>query len=187
MVKFIKSSRLDLDWPSTNSEVVFVGRSNVGKSSFINALYSQNIAHVGKTAGKTRLINFFDVDGRYTAVDVPGYGFANRSEKEIIDFGTMMDNYFSKRDELKLVVMLVDIRHKPSNDDLDMMDFLRQHHKKVLIVANKSDKLSYSQSLKAIDLISKTLNVSKDQIIKTSSLKKDNIKEVRALIESIIL
>lgn len=187
MITYIKSSKLDLDWPKTSGELVFVGRSNVGKSSFINALYNQNIARVGKTAGKTRLINFFDVDGLYTAVDVPGYGFANRSAKEIIDFGTMMENYFSKREHLKLVIMLVDIRHKPTRDDLDMIDFLRQHHKKVLVVANKCDKLSYSQSLKALKLISETLNVDLKYIVKASALKKENMVEIRKLVENIVL
>lgn len=187
MVTFIKSSKLDSDWPSTEHEVVFVGRSNVGKSSFINALYNQNIAKIGKTAGKTRLINFFDVDGKYTAVDVPGYGFANRSERELIDFGDMMENYFSNRQHLDLVVMIVDIRHKPTKDDIEMIDFLRECHKKVLIIANKSDKLSYSQSLKSIDLISSTLDVPKKSIIRVSALKKENMQDTRTIIENILL
>ena len=85
MVKFIKSTTKKNDFPDTKREVVFVGRSNVGKSSLLNALYKQKIAYVGKTPGKTRLINFFNVDDKYTAVDVPGYGYAKRSQKEAID------------------------------------------------------------------------------------------------------
>ena len=79
MVTFIKGVRTGKDYPESTNEVVIVGKSNVGKSSFINALYNQKIAYVGKTAGKTRMLNFFDVDGKYTMVDVPGYGYANRS------------------------------------------------------------------------------------------------------------
>lgn len=184
MVTFLKSTKLEMDWPESNAEVVFVGRSNVGKSSFINALYNQKIAYVGKTAGKTRLINFFDVDHKYTAVDVPGYGFANRSNKEIIDFGKMMDQYFEKREPLKLVVMIVDIRHKPTGDDLDMIEYLQDKGLEVLIVANKSDKLSYSQSLKGKKLISETLNVPLEQIHSCSAMKKTNILEIRQTIEN---
>ena len=184
MITFIKSCKLGNDWPSGNGDVVFVGRSNVGKSSFINALYNQNLARVGKTAGKTRLLNFFDINGQYIAVDVPGYGFANRSEKELIDFGTMMDNYFANREGIKLVVMLVDIRHKPTKDDIEMLEYLQSFHKKVLVVANKSDKLSYSQSLKAIQLISDTLKISKNYILKASALKKTNMLEIRQYIEN---
>lgn len=187
MINFIKSSKLDSDWPLTNSEVVFVGRSNVGKSSFINALYKANIAKVGKTAGKTRLINFFNVDDKYTAVDVPGYGFANRSEKEIIEFGQMMENYFSNRQNLNLVVMIVDIRHKPTKDDLLMIDFLKAYHKKIMVIANKSDKLSYSQSLKALKEISRSLNIPGTSIYKASALKKENIEDIRKTIDDILI
>ena len=160
-----------------------IGRPNVGKSSFINALYNQKIAYVGKTAGKTRMLNFFDVDGKYTMVDVPGYGYANRSNAELIAFGEMMDNYFSTRDALKLVVMIVDIRHKPTKDDIEMMEFLRHHHMNVMVVANKSDKLSYSKSLESKKLIAATLGIDANYIYPVSSLKKDKIDIVRNIIE----
>ena len=101
MAKFIKSVNLKKDYPQTNGEVVFIGRSNVGKSSLINSLYGK-IAYVGKTPGKTKLLNFFDVDGKYTVCDVPGYGFANRSYDELIAFGQMMEDYFAIREALKL-------------------------------------------------------------------------------------
>lgn len=182
MIKYIKSAKKLADYPESSKEVVIVGRSNVGKSSFINALYSHKIAYVGKTAGKTRLLNFFDVDNLYTMVDVPGYGFANRSQKELIEFGEMMDEYFNHREALKLVVMLVDSRHKPTKDDIDMIEYLRYHHKKVLVVANKSDKLSYSQSLKAKKVIGEILGINPDNIITVSSLKKTNIDKVKEAI-----
>ena len=187
MITFVKSCKLGNDWPKGGGDVVFVGRSNVGKSSFINALYNQNLARVGKTAGKTRLLNFFDINGRYLAVDVPGYGFANRSQQELIEFGKMMDNYFTNREDIKLVVMLVDIRHKPSNDDISMLKYLQSFHKKILIVANKADKLSYSKSLAAINEISQTMGIAKNYILKASALKKTNMADIRTYIENIVV
>ena len=109
MIKFIKSCKTK-DYPESAGEIVFAGRSNVGKSSLINALYGK-IAYVGKTPGKTRLLNFFNVDDSYTVCDVPGYGFANPSEKQLIEFGVMMENYFTNRHELRLCVLILDIRH----------------------------------------------------------------------------
>lgn len=184
MVKFIKGVKGSCDYPESSKEVVIVGRSNVGKSSFINALYNQKIAYVGKTAGKTRMLNFFNVDDRYTMVDVPGYGFANRSDSEIIDFGNMMDSYFTKRDVIKLVVMLVDIRHKPTKDDIQMMDYLRHNHLNIMVVANKADKLSYSKALQSKKVIAETLGVDYRNIYAISSLKKEKIDIVKDAIDA---
>ena len=139
MIRFIKSAKSSVDYPESLKEVVLVGRSNVGKSSFINAVFNQKAAYVGKTPGKTRLLNFFAVDDRYTLVDVPGYGFAKLSNNEIVAFGEMMEEYFSKRQALKLLVMITDIRHKPTGDDLDMIEFARYHHLNTLVIANKAD------------------------------------------------
>ena len=103
MISFIQSAKYIKDFPETKKEVVFVGRSNAGKSSLLNALYKKDLAFVGKNPGKTKLINFFNIDDKYTAVDVPGYGFANRSKNEQIEFGKMMDDYFNKRDQIQFV------------------------------------------------------------------------------------
>lgn len=139
MIKFICSATRKEGYPETSDEVVFVGRSNVGKSSLINALYGK-VAYVGKTPGKTRLLNFFNVDDKYTVCDVPGYGYANRSDKEIIEFGQMMDEYFSKRENLRLCVIILDIRRIPNQDDLDMYEFLKENNIPVLFILNKCDK-----------------------------------------------
>ena len=174
MIKFIKSATSSEYYPSSKYEVVFVGRSNVGKSSLINALFGK-IAYVGKTPGKTRVLNFFDVDGAFTVCDVPGYGYANRSDKEIIEFGEMMEDYFTNRKSLKLCVVIIDIRHKPSKDDIDMIEYLKEKGIKYRIVLNKADKLSNNERFNSIKLISETLDVDKNELIPISCVSKTNI------------
>ena len=181
MVKFIKSSTKKENYPDTSAEVVFVGRSNVVKSSLINALYGK-IAYVGKMPGKTTLLNFFNVDDKYTICDVPGYGYAKRSEKEIIAFSKMIDEYFKTRKELKLCVLILDIRRIPSNDDLDMLDFLRSKNIPYLLVLNKCDKLSNNKRINQEKMIKDSLN--EDYAICTSCFKNVNIKNVAGVIKS---
>lgn len=172
------------DYPDSSKEVVIVGRSNAGKSSFINALFSHKIAYVGKTPGKTRILNFFDYNGEFTVVDVPGYGFARLSDRQIVAFGEMMDEYFDNRDCLKLMVMIVDIRHKPTADDQDMIEFARYNHLKTMVIASKADKISNNQKTKQLKLISETLNVKKEDVLAFSSVKPNNIETVLNMIQT---
>lgn len=127
-------------------QVAFSGRSNVGKSSLINTLLGRKaLARVSASPGKTITINFYDVDKKLYFVDLPGYGFAKRSEAERRRFSTLTDGYFVKnpnRDRLCLVIQLVDIRIGPTNDDRMMIDFMRSTNTPFLIVASKADKLS---------------------------------------------
>lgn len=183
MISFICSATHLSSYPESSGEVVFVGKSNVGKSSLINALYGK-VAYVGKTPGKTRLLNFFNVDNKYTVCDVPGYGYANRSEKEIIAFGEMMEEYFSKREALKLCVMILDIRRTPNEDDLDMYNYLNKNNIPVLFVLNKCDKLSNNQRINQEKLIYKTLGIG--SAICISTLKHVNIEHVALEIKSFI-
>ena len=178
MITYIKGATKPNEYPESSSEIVFVGRSNVGKSSLINALYGK-IAYVGKTPGKTRILNFFNVDNRYTVCDVPGYGFANRSEGEIVKFGEMMEDYFTNRRCLKLCVVIIDIRHKPTNDDLDMIEYLKEKNIKYKIVANKADKLSNNEKFNSMKIICESLNVNKEDIIQISCTKKTNIENLK--------
>ncbi len=175
MIRFLCSAQNGSQFPQTGKEVVFVGRSNVGKSSLINAIYNQKLAYVGKTPGKTKLINFFDVDGLYTAVDVPGYGYAKRSQNEAIAFGKMMDDYFDRKDKIALVVMIVDARIGLTKDDQDMKDYLESHELNYLIAANKIDKLSNNQLMNNKHKLFKDM----DNVICVSAEKKKNIEGVK--------
>ena len=142
------------------------------------------MAYVGKKPGKTRLLNFFNVDNKYTVCDVPGYGYANRSAKEIIQFGEMMDEYFETRQELELCVMILDIRRVPNNDDLDMHEYLKENNIPCLVVLNKCDKLSNNKRINQQKLILDTLN-EKDAIC-ISCLNSVNIMDVALKIKSFI-
>ena len=169
MIRFLCSAQNGSQFPQTEKEVVFVGRSNVGKSSLINAIYNQKLAYVGKTPGKTKLINFFDVDELYTAVDVPGYGYARRSQNEAIAFGKMMDDYFDRKDKIALVIMIVDSRIGLTKDDLEA------HQLRYLIAANKIDKLSNNQLMNNKHKLFKDM----DNVVYVSAEKKKNIQEIK--------
>ena len=124
------------------SEYLLVGKSNVGKSSFINTLINRkNFARTSATPGKTQTINFYHVNEKFYLVDAPGYGFAMLSKQKQKKFGLMMEDYLQNRPNLKQVFMLIDFRHKPSNDDLMMYNYLKYYKIPVTIVATKTDKI----------------------------------------------
>ncbi len=179
MISFICSANSKASFPDTDKEVVFVGRSNVGKSSLINTLYKKKLAYVGKTPGKTRLINFFDIDGSYTAVDVPGYGYARRSDAEAVEFGRMMDEYFARKEKIALVIMITDARIGLTKDDEDMKDFLDHRELPYLIVANKIDKLSNNQLMNNKHKLYKDM----DNVVFVSAEKRKNIEQIKEKID----
>ncbi|WP_027063213.1 ribosome biogenesis GTP-binding protein YihA/YsxC [Mesoplasma seiffertii] len=178
---FIKSAADRSGWIEDDiPEICFVGRSNVGKSSFINSIANQNkIAKVANTPGKTRLLNFFDINkGYFRIVDAPGYGYAKINIKMKIKFGEMMEDYLMNRDNLKGVCMLVDLRHKPTGDDKAMYDFLKQCEIPVLMIGTKLDKLKRNEISKNEKLIKETLNFyEQDAFLKVSNLNKTNIQD----------
>lgn len=163
-------------YPEDNlPEFMLVGRSNVGKSSFINNLVNnKKMARVSNTPGKTKNLNFFLVNNSFYLVDVPGYGYASVSKKEQRKFGLMIEEYLEKRQNLKRTFMLIDIRHKPSNDDVLMYKFLKYYNIPVTIIATKMDKLPKSKLPKAKELAIKTLELKEnDTIILISNTTKE--------------
>lgn len=188
--KFVLSVADSSKYQSFNMpEIAIVGRSNVGKSSFINMLANtKKLAKTSSTPGRTRLVNFFEfvitdeenTSANFMLVDLPGYGFAKAGHDEQNRWKNMIEGYFAKTTNLKMVVMLVDIRHEPSIKDLQMFDFLFRCNIDTTIVATKADKLSKSQIAKNITLIAKTLKVGIDNIFVTSSetrLGKEKVTE----------
>ena len=169
-------------------EFLLVGRSNVGKSSFINSIIERrNLAKVSGKPGKTQTLNFYNVNEDFYLVDVPGYGYANVSKEVQQKFGIMIEDYLEVRDNLKYVFMLVDYRIKPTQDDLLMYNFLKYHNLPVVIVATKLDKVSKNQREKQTKLITDTLNISEnDRLILFSNRTKTGKKEVQDIIEEIV-
>ncbi len=169
-------------------EVAFVGRSNVGKSSIINTLVNRkSLARVGGTPGKTRQINFFNVNDNFYLVDLPGYGFANVSKDLKASWENIIETYLYTRKEqnLKLIVLLVDIRHSPSKDDITMHQWLRGFGLNTLIIATKADKITRSQLNVRINDIKKVLQLDNSaKVIPFSSENRQGLEAAWSEIES---
>ena len=170
-------------------EYLLVGRSNVGKSSFINTLINRkNFARTSAKPGKTQTLNFYLVNDFFYLVDAPGYGFAKVSKQLKDKFGLIMENYLESRDNLKMVFMLVDFRHKPTDDDVMMYNYLKHYDIPVAIICTKVDKISKGNHDKQINLITKTLGVDKKDLILFSSVTKLGRQEVyNKLVETLKL
>ncbi|RUM57309.1 MAG: YihA family ribosome biogenesis GTP-binding protein [Persephonella sp.] len=183
-VKFLKSAVKPEDYPPPlYPEVAVVGRSNVGKSSIINAILGRDIAKVSSSPGKTRLINFFLVNDNTYFVDLPGYGFAKVSKVEREKWRRMIGRYFHTRENLQLVVLLVDSRHKPTQLDIMMKEWLEALGIPFIVVGTKLDKLNQSEKAKAKKVIRETLNLEKGvPIFLTSSKEKIGIEELTKFI-----
>ena len=161
-------------------EIAFVGRSNVGKSSIINALTNRKkLAKVSQTPGKTRLINFFLINGEFHLVDLPGYGYAKVSKKEQESWGKTIETYLIDRAPLKRVVLLVDSRHKPTADDILMYEWIKHYGYNIVVVATKSDKISNNDLFKSKKTIKDTLKLTdNDEFYFFSSLNKKGKDEL---------
>lgn len=166
-------------------EFIMLGRSNVGKSSFLNTIVNRkNLARISSKPGKTSTINFFKVEDSFYLVDVPGYGYADTSKEEIRKFGLMVEEYLEKRKELKRVFLLVDFRHKPTSDDKLMYDFLKYYQIPVTIVATKVDKVSTKDKDKNLKQLKDTLDVIVgDNTVLFSSVSKAGREEILKIIE----
>ena len=174
--------------PDTMPEVAFAGRSNVGKSSLLNLLTNRKkLARVSGSPGKTRTINFYLVNDAFRIVDLPGYGYAKVSKSMTENWGDMMETYFQKREGLKKVIQLVDIRHKPTAQDVQMYEYLRHYGLDGIVVCTKADKVSRNEAAKNIAVIRKTLALSKeDKVIPVSALKRTGYEELLEIIEGLL-
>ena len=167
-------------------EFLLVGRSNVGKSSFINCLINRkNFARTSATPGKTQTLNFYNVNEAFYLVDVPGYGYASVDKMTQKKFGLMIEEYLMNRRDLKRVFLLVDYRHKPMEDDVLMYNFLKYYNKPVTIVATKYDKVATSKRAKIEKALNDAFNLAPDDnIVYFSSVTRKGKDEVYKIIES---
>lgn len=166
-------------------EFLLVGRSNVGKSSFINSLICRkNFARTSAKPGKTQTLNFYLVNDDFYLVDVPGYGYASVNKETQKKFGLMIEEYLINRKNLKRVFMLVDYRHKPTEDDILMYNFLKYYNNKVTIVATKYDKVNKNARSKQDKLIADSFELQEgDNIVCFSSVTKKGREEIYSIIE----
>lgn len=169
-------------------EIAFAGRSNVGKSSLLNLLTGRKkLARISGSPGKTRTINFYRINDLFRIVDLPGYGYAKVSRSISESWGKMIEDYLENRKNLLKVVQLVDIRHEPTKQDIEMYSYLKYYGLDGIIVATKADKISKNQIIRHEKIIRRTLNASPDDLLITvSSLKKVGHDELLDEIEKLL-
>ena len=166
------------------AEFLLVGRSNVGKSSFINTIIERkNFAHTSSKPGKTQTLNFYHVNKQFYLIDAPGYGYASVSKDVQNKFGLMIEDYLKTRDNLKIVFLLIDYRHKPTEDDVLMYNFLKYYNLKIKVIATKYDKVSKNNRIKQDRLIRSTFGLDDtESFIPFSTITKKGKDEVLELI-----
>ncbi len=169
-------------------EIAFAGKSNVGKSSLINALLNRkSLARTSSAPGKTQTINFYNINNFMYCVDLPGYGFAKVSKETQAKWGRMIENYLKKSKMLKAVFLLIDIRHEPGNNDVEMYDWIVHNGFEPIIIATKLDKIKRSQIQKNVKIIKEKLQVKPGtRVIPFSSETKQGREEVWALIDELV-
>ncbi|WP_239748121.1 MULTISPECIES: ribosome biogenesis GTP-binding protein YihA/YsxC [unclassified Mammaliicoccus] len=176
-------------YPETGlPEIALSGRSNVGKSTFINTLISRKkVARTSSKPGKTQTLNFYNIDEQLIFVDVPGYGYAKVSKKQREQFGKMIEQYLTTREALRCVIQLVDIRHKPTQDDVLMYNYLKHFEIPTIVIATKEDKIPKGKVQKHLKIIRQTLELDpEDKLISYSSLNKDKTDNIWALLSQFI-
>ena len=185
-IELIISAVRESQYPTDKKEeFLLVGRSNVGKSSFINTIINRkNYARTSSAPGKTQTLNFYKINDEFYLVDAPGYGFAKVRNSLKKKFGLIMENYLKSRENLKMVFLLIDFRHKPTSDDIMMYDYLKYYNLPVTIICTKVDKVSKNNHAKNKNIIQKELNLKDDKnIILFSSVTKIGKNEVYEEIE----
>lgn len=184
-IDLIISAVQEAQYPDTGlSEVALSGRSNVGKSSFINSMIGRkNMARTSQQPGKTQTLNFFNIDDQLIFVDVPGYGYAKVSKSQREKFGKMIEEYLTKRESLKLVIQLVDLRHNPTEDDVLMYNYLKHFDIPTLVICTKEDKIAKGKIQKHIKNIKEKLDLDPDDtIINYSSIQNTKQQQIWDLI-----
>jgi len=186
--KFITSGTKLEHYPDDNlPEILLAGRSNVGKSSFINSVLNRkNIAHVSGRPGKTQTLNYYLINESFYFVDVPGYGYARVSKSARSTFGGMIEEYLINRTQLKIVIQLVDFRHKPSEDDILMYNFLSSYDIPTIVVGTKVDKVPKTKRGKCQKLIMETLGLEEGMFLPYSAVTKLNIEEIYELLDQVV-
>lgn len=181
----VKYSQYPIDG---KTEIAFVGKSNVGKSSLINALINRKaLARTSGQPGKTRTINFYNVEDKLYFVDLPGYGYAKISKTEQEKWASMIESYLKNREQLKYIIMLIDIRHEPGANDKMMYEWLKHYGFKIIIVATKKDKIGKNQVAKNLSIIRKSLNLDNTELLLSfSSENKQGKEELWNVIDSSI-
>ena len=170
-------------------EFVLVGRSNVGKSSFINAITNRkNYAHTSSTPGKTRTINYYLVNDKFYFVDLPGYGYAKASIKEQNDWANFINRYLKTSKMIEEIILIVDIRHKPTEKDIQMFSFITTYSGfEPIVIATKLDKIKKSEVNSSIDMIRKSLDASDEcLIIPFSAESKDGVNSFLSILEKLV-
>ena len=192
----ISSAKLDIiavrrsQYPQENKpEFLLVGRSNVGKSSFINTLLNQkNLARISSRPGKTQTLNFYLVNDNFYLIDVPGYGYASVNHEQQKKMGLMIEEYLEKREEMKRVFMLVDFRMKPTENDVLMYQFLKYYNIPVTLVLTKADKVSTSKKERNLKVIKDTINLAVgDDLVLFSSVTKQGKDEILKILENFVI
>ena len=186
--EFITSAAGKAQFVESEKPIIAVcGKSNVGKSSFINMLANRKkLAKVSKEPGRTRLINYFDF-GRFILADLPGYGFARVSREEKLKWSRLLDDFFAQKDKLKHVFSLADIRHDPTADDMQMVEYLYYHLVPFTVIATKADKLSKAQQANGVTKIAAVYKCGKDNVIATSAQTRQGLEQILEVIEKVLL
>lgn len=154
-------------------QIVLVGKSNVGKSSFINIMLNRKaLARTSNTPGKTRQINFYNIDENFYFVDLPGYGYSKLSKEEQVNMGKFIEDYLEKCKNISLIILLLDIRHNPTNDDVHMLDYIKRTNLPFIVIANKADKIAVTKVESEMEKIKDFLGISFTTLLPFSSERK---------------
>ena len=168
-------------------QIVLVGKSNVGKSSFINTMLNRkSLARTSNTPGKTRQINFYNIDNNFYFVDLPGYGYSKLSKEEQVNMGRFIEDYLQKCQNIALIVLLLDIRHKPTVDDAHMFEYIKRTNLPFMLIANKADKIAVTKVDMELEKIKETLGLSFSTLLPFSAERKIYSDDVWKEIENFI-